>query len=970
MTIPKLQFAPQAMRFGMRVLRRDWSRVAASTARHCIIDGVRTLGIGLLGAAAVVMPLLHSIPDAEAQSQRGEVAAALDVARFAVSADSITGPLDSIERAADGSARVVASLQDLMAVVDIDGATFRSVGDGGDAKFRWSLVAVGRGGVSKRLEAGGEIEVADKAVRVARGAESQRFTSNAEGIRQSIALSQRPDGTEPLFLDFAAGDAQFLRHARAQPSVSLRMQDGRMLRMHALRAVDVAGAERAVNAIVHESGKVRLELDDTGLVYPITVSLTFTDADWTSLVGPDFVGSVLSLLVVGDDLYAGGGFWSTPGLPSSSIARWNGSDWIPMATTLDGAVTSLAWDDQEGRLIAGGTFSFVNGVSIKSLAQWDGEQWTSMGGFTGGGVASIAWDAENRHLYVGGFFSGTAGVSASNVIKWDGSSWSALGAGLNRRVHAVLWDGERSRLVVGGEFTSAGGSPANRIASWNGETWEPLGAGVNNTVQSLALDSQNNNLYAGGVFTEAGGAAASRVAMWNGTSWSDLEGGVDDDVYALHWDEALGSLLVGGSFAHAGSVPASGVARWQAGGWTALGDGVSGSPVMGGKPYVFAFAIDAADGTLFVGGDFLNAGDRAATALASWDGAAWSPLGSGMVGDVLALAWDAAGMRLFAGGEFTRIGDLQTNHIAVWNGSGWEALGEGTNDRVFALAWDAANQRLFVGGEFSAAGGQPASHIATWNEEGWSPMGEGADDLVQALLWESESNRLFAGGDFTEMDSVPVARVAEWDGNAWSALGGGIDGEFSSVGALAWSHTSEKLFVGGSFPGAGGQAALNLAVWNGALWSDVGTATNGPSPYVSAIALDEAGERVFIGGGFSSVGGVAARRVAVWDGEVWAPLGAGLNSYVYDLHWDAASSKLHAVGEFTIAESGADRVAVWVGNDWKPLGTGTNFSANTLAWDEEGKRLFVAGRFTRAGSLPARIAAYSFPDRFFASGFE
>lgn len=59
--------------------------------------------------------------------------------------------------------------------------------------------------------------------------------------------------------------------------------------------------------------------------------------------------------------------------------------------------------------------------------------------------------------------------------------------------------------------------------------------------------------------------------------------------------------------------------------------------------------------------------------IARWDGAAWSPLGSGMNGAVLALSLfddgSGQGPRIHAGGSFTTAGGVEASHIASWDGS-------------------------------------------------------------------------------------------------------------------------------------------------------------------------------------------------------------------------------------------------------------------------------------------------------------
>jgi hypothetical protein len=87
------------------------------------------------------------------------------------------------------------------------------------------------------------------------------------------------------------------------------------------------------------------------------------------------------------------------------------------------------------------------------------------------------------------------------------------------------------------------------------------------------------------------------------------------------------------------------------------------------------------------------------------------------------------------------------------------------------------------------------------------------------------------------------------------------------------------LVAGGDFTTAGGVAANRVARWNGTSWSPLGS---GMSSFVSALAVLPNGDLV-AGGQFTTAGGVAANRIARWDGSSWSPLGSGVNSSVIAL---------------------------------------------------------------------------------------
>ncbi len=200
--------------------------------------------------------------------------------------------------------------------------------------------------------------------------------------------------------------------------------------------------------------------------------------------------------------------------------------------------------------------------------------------------------------------------------------------------------------------------------------------------------------------------------------------------------------------------------------------------------------------------------------------------------------------------------------------------------------------------------------------------------------------------------SGSVARVESPLGSSsgWSSLSDvpGVDGIVYAI----VRGPSNVLYVGGSFPTAGGVFANNVARWDGQRWSALGSGTNGP---VRAFAFDSSGN-VYVAGEFTSAGGVPARHVAKWNGNAWSALGSGMSggqiTRVLALAVDNAGV-LHAAGDFTSAGGvPANMIAKWTGSQWAPLGTGLNNFAYALLKDASGN-LVVGGAFSQAGGLSA-----------------
>jgi hypothetical protein len=366
-------------------------------------------------------------------------------------------------------------------------------------------------------------------------------------------------------------------------------------------------------------------------------------------------------------------------------------------------------------------------------------------------------------------------------------------------------------------------------------------------------------------------------------------------------------------------------------------------------------AVTDGSGNLYIGGDFTGVGNARANNVAKWNGSSWSALGSGMGGiefNVNALA--VSGGTLYAGGYFTTAGGITATNIAQWNGTNWSALGSGISGVgsdggliVFALA--VSGGTLCVGGDFTTAGGVVATNIARWDGSSWSALGSGLSGgdfngtYVNALA--VSGSRLYAGGDFTTAGGNAVNFIAYWNGSSWSALGSGMN---NPVKALAVSGGG--LYAGGQFTMAGGISANYIAYWNGSSWSALGSGMSLP---VEALAVS--GSTLYAGGYFQSAGGLSANFIAQWNGTGWSALGPGISGrgvYTPVMALAVSGGTLYAGGNFTLAgTNSANYIAQWNGSGWSALSSGMNgFNSQVYALAASGSTLYAGGDFTAAGS--------------------
>ncbi len=718
----------------------------------------------------------------------------------------------------------------------------------------------------------------------------------------------------------------------------------------------------------------------------------------------------------GPTVYVGGLFDGCTGVSCKDIMKYNGLIWSGLGAGVTSGTGNRhiygieVFDDDDGgtqppALYACGNFTAIDGTAASRIAKWDGASWNALGSGLGNGAARsmVVFDSDGGGpglpaLFVGGAFTTAGGGSANYIAKWDGNSWTPLDSGMNGDVKclAQIPIGALAGLYAGGSFTTAGGTTVNRIARWDGTTWSALAGGLPQNVTSLTvMDGQNGEELIAGCSFDAG-CSCARVYRWDGLAWTAMPQTLSNEITSLFvFDSGNGAeLYAGGAF---NFVPAliRNIVRWDitTQNWIVVAGGVYFSGTGGSVAAMCSH--DFGEGpVLFAAGDFNTADDFAAQDIACYNGTDWAPLGNGVSGGSI-LAFTASmvgGQRsIFAGGTFTMAGGLQTvPRIAKWDGWRWHKLSSGTitgtSPFVSAiLEFDADADgpeapKLICGGGFTGIGGLSVISIAAFDGTSWSTLGgsgTSASGTVQDLaIWDLDGPggnppELYVGGSFTTIGGVSANQIARWNGATWSALGTGTG---STINALAVYNdgNGEALYAGGGFTTAGGGSANRIAKWNGTSWSALGSGVNNT---VQALTVfdDGGGAKLCVGGQFTTAGGNTANRIAQWNGSTWSAVTTGMNNTINALAVfdpDGAGSvpaSLHAGGAFTTADGmTANRIARFTGSTWADLDGGVNNTVSCLYVDDEDGTgpnppvLYVGGAFTTAGTVSSsEIAAWS-----------
>ncbi len=315
---------------------------------------------------------------------------------------------------------------------------------------------------------------------------------------------------------------------------------------------------------------------------------------WSALAGPNGEGAddqVSAMTLYQGKLIVGGSFLQAGGETVSGVASWNGVDWEPLVSSngaIGVAILPLGFvSDLEvynGELYAAGAFSRAGGQDVSNIAKWNGTDWLPVTGPSGTGVllggstfAAVVWDMTlaDGQLIVAGRFDTAGGVAANSIAAWNGSTWSSLGHPTLEDLAILSVENYNGKVTASRTYV-VDNVNVNDVAWRNVGVWSVLGNPFNGNIRDMTI--HNGLLVAGGQFTTIGVSTVNHVAAWNGSTWSALSGpsgvGTSGDVFAVatHW----GFLFAGGFFTQAGGVAVGNIARWNGSAWSAVpGGGVS-----------------------------------------------------------------------------------------------------------------------------------------------------------------------------------------------------------------------------------------------------------------------------------------------------------------------------------------------------------------------------------------------------------
>ena len=180
--------------------------------------------------------------------------------------------------------------------------------------------------------------------------------------------------------------------------------------------------------------------------------------------------------------------------------------------------------------------------------------------------------------------------------------------------------------------------------------------------------------------------------------------------------------------------------------------------------------VTRANGELFVSGRFGSAGGVGANNVALWDGATWSTLGAGLLGQTIYGGWLASADEL-PNGDIV-VGLTQPTlgpflgFVHRWDGATWAQYGPPIGELGV--------QVLSMPGGLVAG----STQLGQFDGNVWQPIdGSGATYAQVRAIAELPNGDVVVGGSISMLNGTAVSNIALWNGSSWSSMAGGIDGQ-------------------------------------------------------------------------------------------------------------------------------------------------------------------------------------------------
>ncbi|MDF3821390.1 hypothetical protein P3G55_15915 [Leptospira sp. 96542] len=462
-------------------------------------------------------------------------------------------------------------------------------------------------------------------------------------------------------------------------------------------------------------------------------------------------------------------------------------------------------------------------------------------------------------LYLGGVFSisgATRYLVALNRFTGELDAWNP---NVNSAVEKLLI--HDNKLYIGGQFTDIDGNAKNRLARFDLTTgaldpWTTT-AGINSTVRGLAMGviSGSPRLFVCGGFTNF--AIAVDTTTGNQIVWDPGLSAIADTIAV-----ASETVYIGGAFTTVnGSVVRAGFASFDANtantgaDFNLAGAGISVSQILEHSGRIFIFGNF--NSILGSSRNYAASIDVTTNTLTDWNPHFTAPFQypSGFA------ALPSDGKRILVPGALGSVNPVRRYNLASVSlktglPSNWEPF---VNGEVFQLY--TSQGQMYVGGAFTNVSGQTRTHLASYNLTNFelTSLNPNITGNFVSRFMADQSNLYFTGNftqvNLTNRGNAASLRLSDGSLGSWVPQ--------PAVGVNGIIDAGDKIFIAGGFAGGAGGGSCPAYICG--VLKTSGTAVPGfPStaPTNGIEGVVSYNEKLYIGGFFDTIGGVTNNHMA------------------------------------------------------------------------------------------------------------
>ncbi|MES2994650.1 MAG: peptidoglycan-binding protein [Patescibacteria group bacterium] len=594
-----------------------------------------------------------------------------------------------------------------------------------------------------------------------------------------------------------------------------------------------------------------------------------------------------------------------------------------------GSYIRAAVYDGEGGYYIGGDLDEVGGLARTGVAHIlpDGSVDPDFAPTSDGDIYSLALSPDGSVLYVGGSFTtmaGTSQVALAAVDVDDGTIVAAfdplIEGGSPPSVTSIAISPDGTVLYAGGPFNSVNATSYPNgfaaVSTSNGSLAAPLDTSdLLSSPGSILASPDDEFLYLTGIFTFGGRLGKMDTTTGSSTEYSVPAGFFDDGIGAAGLSQD-GSILYVSNYINTG--PRIQVLA------LATSDGTSHILAAEANHIIRSITTSADGDTVYIGGIFSSVDGEVRRGIAALDASTGEleQFDAGLYrgSDVYAIAASADSDHLYVGGSLPTLGGIARGKMAAFDIGDLDIDASFTpevDDTISAGVLSSDGTTLYIGGYFTSVDGTPRAGLAAIDTSDGSlisafdsSIDDGEEVLNLAL--SPDDSVLYVAGKFTSVGGSDRNRIAALDTSDGSLISAFDPDANGTVATLALSSDGNTLYLGGDFTTIGATTRNRLAAVNtsnGALVSGFNPNVTHPSggggggnAGVRALALSSDGSKLYVGGGFTKIGGVTRNRlglVSTSDGALDATFNPNADSLVREMVLSPDGSSLYATGQFT-----------------------------------------------------------------------